>query len=91
MEIDLVPDPGALPVRHDSIRAVDVAAHEVLKKIVAVETATALPQLGNPRPDLLGRGANSDRAGCDEIRAWDEVISREGLVRFLVGRAPPQR
>lgn len=45
MELDLVSDHRLLPLGHDSIRAVDVAPDEVLEKVVAVESATALAQL----------------------------------------------
>ena len=71
MELDLVPDPDVLPLGPDAIRAVDIAARKVLEKVVAVEPAPPLPKLGDPWPDLVGRGANSDGAACDEVWADD--------------------
>jgi hypothetical protein len=37
MELHLVTHLGVLPLGDDPIRAVDVAAHEVLEEVVAVE------------------------------------------------------
>ena len=90
VELDLVPDDDGLPFGDDLVGAVDVAADQVLQHVVAVEAAPPLPELGDPGPDLLGRGANGDGAGGDQVGVGDEVITGEGPVGLLVGRAPPQ-
>ena len=50
----------ALPFGMDPVRAVDVAAEEVLEPVVAVEPATPLTELGDPRPDVRGVRADGD-------------------------------
>jgi hypothetical protein len=52
MKLDLAPDFDVLPLRHDPIRALDVAAHKIFEEVVAVEPAPPLSELGDPRPDL---------------------------------------
>jgi hypothetical protein len=89
-EPDLVADLDVLPFGHDAIRAVDVAAGQVLEKVVAVEPTPPLPQLGDPRPDLVARRTNGDRAGCGEVGERDQLIAWERLVELLVGRSPPE-
>jgi hypothetical protein len=90
MELHLVPHADVLPVGDDAIRAVDVAAHQVLEEVVAVEPTPPLPQLGDPRPDLIGGGANGDGASRGEVGVRDEVIAGEALVELLLGRSPPE-
>jgi hypothetical protein len=48
MELDLVTDRDVLPLGDDALRAVDVAADQVLEEVLAVEPAPPLPQLGDP-------------------------------------------
>src|SRR5436190_1588902 len=79
-----------LPFRHDAVRAVDAAADQVLHEVVAVEPATALPELDDPRPYLARRGPDGDGAGCGEVRVCDEVIAGKRLAGFPAGCAPPQ-
>ena len=87
MELDLVPDPGVLPLGGDPIRAVDIAARKVLEKVVAVEPAPPLPKLGDRRPDLVGRGANSNGAGGDEVGLT--IRSSPGRGSSTPGRSCP--
>jgi hypothetical protein len=75
---------------YDPVGAVDVAADQVLQRVVAVEAAPALPDLGDPGPDLVCHGMRGDGAGCDEIEVGDEVVAGEGGAAFLVGRPPAQ-
>ena len=51
-----------LVFRDDPIGAVDVTANEVLKAIEAVEPASTLTELGEPRPHLIGRRVDRDGA-----------------------------
>src|SRR6266545_1238398 len=90
VELDLVPDLEVLPLGHDPVGAVDVAADQVLQRVVAVEAAPPLPELGDPGPDPLGRGMHGDGAGCREVGVGDEVVTVQGGVAFLVGRPPSQ-
>ncbi len=69
MKLDPIADVDVLPFGGDAVSAVDVTAHEVLEEVVAVEPTPPLPQLGDPRPDLIGRGANADGTGRHEIGA----------------------
>jgi hypothetical protein len=87
---DLVADPDVRPLGHDAICTVDVTADQVFEKVVAVESAASLPQLGDPRPYVIGRGANGDGAGCGEIGIFDEVIAGEGLGELVLCRAPAE-
>jgi hypothetical protein len=87
-EPDLVTDLDVLPLGHDAIRAVDVAADQVLEEVVAIEPTPPLPQLGDPRPYLIGRRMNGDGAGCGEVGDRDQLIASERLVELLVGRPP---
>jgi len=70
--------------------ALYVAADQILEEVVAVEPAPSLPQLRDPRPYLVGRGANGDGAGCGEAGVRDQAIAGEGLIGLLAGRAPPE-
>jgi len=90
VELDLVSDGDGLPLGDDPVGAVDVAADQVLQRVVAVEAAPALSELGDPGPDLLGRGTNGDGPRGREVGVGDEVIAGEGPVGLLVGRAPPK-
>src|SRR5215207_2032388 len=80
----------SLPLGHDPVGAVDVAADQVLQRVVAVEAAPPLPELHDPGPDLVGCGRHGDGPGCQEIGIGDEVIAGEDGVAFLVGRPPSQ-
>jgi len=89
-EPDLVADLDVLPLGHDPIRAVDVAADQVFEEVVAVEPAAPLSKLGDPRPDLAGRGSNGDCPGCGDVGVLDQIIAGKLLLEFLVRRAPPE-
>ena len=79
-----------LPLGHHPVRAVHVAAHGVLEKIVAVEAAAALPELGDPRPDVVRPAVHGDRPCRREISSAEEVITRQRRGNLVVGRAPPE-
>lgn len=91
MESDLRADVDGLPFRNYPIGAVDVAAHEVLEEVVAVETAAPLSKLGDPLPDTIGGGANRHRPRGRQVRTGHELIARKRHARLLLGGAPPQR
>lgn len=90
MEIDLVSDLDVLLLGHDAISAVDVAAHEVLEAVIAIEPATPLPKLGEPWPDLVHRCADGDGPGRGEIGSHDEVIPGERVIELIVSRTPSE-
>jgi hypothetical protein len=71
------------------INAVDPATHEVLERVIAVEAAPTLPDLNEPRPDLLGWRVDRDRSRVAELRHWHEPVTRKGLGRLLICGAPP--
>jgi hypothetical protein len=86
VELDLVADLDVLPLGDDLVGAVDVAADQVLQRVVAVEAAPPLPELGDPGPDVVCRSMKGDGAGCREIAVGDEVVAVQGGVELLVGR-----
>src|SRR6266545_4435714 len=53
-------------------------------------TRPPLPQLGDPRPDLIGGGANGDGTRRGEVGVRDEVIAGEGPAELRLGRSPPE-
>jgi hypothetical protein len=61
MEVDGGPDLDRLPRGNDPFCAVDVAPDEILEEVVAVETATPLPDLGDPWPDRVSSPRRRDR------------------------------
>jgi hypothetical protein len=76
--------------RHVRVEPVDVAgAQASLEEVVAVHAGAArIPHLGQPRPDLLGWGTDSDRVGPSLLGGREEVVARQGLGDLLVGGAP---
>ena len=66
----------------------DVTADQVLEEVIAVEPAPSLPQLGDPRPNLVGLGADGDGARGDEVGGRDQLIAGKRPVRLLAGGAP---
>jgi hypothetical protein len=85
---DLVADLDVLPLGHDPVRTVDVATDEVLDEVVAVEATPPLPQLGDPRPHVLGRSANGDRTRRAEVGVRDQVIADEWVGELPFCGAP---
>ena len=87
-EPDLRADRDALPRGHDPVGAVDVAADEVLQRVVAVEAAAPLPELRDPRPDVGGAGVDRDGPGRGQVRVRDELVAGQGRRELLAGGAP---
>lgn len=83
-------DLDLLPLGHDPVRTVDVAADKFLEEVVAAEPGSSLTQLGDPRPHRVGRSADRYSAGCGEVGVRDEVIAGQRLVRLLLGCAPAE-
>ena len=90
MQPDLVSGRDVLPLGDDPVGAVDIAAGQVFQEVIAVEPASGLPQLGDPRPDPVRRGAHGERARGGQIGPRDELIAGERLGELLGGGAPSQ-
>jgi hypothetical protein len=60
----LIAYPYRLPLWKDSVRAVHVAAHEILEQVITVEAATALAKLRDPRPAVHCWPVNGDAPRC---------------------------
>src|ERR1039457_3502673 len=89
-ELDLVPDLDVLPLWDDPVRAADVTADQVLECVIAIEAAPPLPELGDPRPDLICRGVDGDGTGCHQVGGRDQVIAGQGGAGFFIGRTPAE-
>jgi hypothetical protein len=90
MQTQLVSDSDGLPLGNDPVGAVDLAAHEVLESVVAVEAAPPLPQLRDPRP--YGGDGSRDGHGTRraDVRSSHELVAGERHPQLLVGCAPSQ-
>jgi hypothetical protein len=89
MELKLGAYINGLPFGNDLVRAVDIAANEVLQKVIAVETRTALAELSNPRPHISDGGANRDRPRSRHVRMRHEIVAGEEGAE--ASSAAPQR
>src|SRR5215207_9023419 len=61
MEHHLLAHLPVLPLRMDPVGVAHPAAGEVFEPLIAVEATAVLAELGEPGPDLLGRGVDLDR------------------------------
>ena len=59
----------------------------VVDPVVAVPAGSAVAELDQPRPDLLGRGRDGDRSG-GAGRVGDEVVAGHGPADLLISGAP---
>ena len=70
----------------DPVRAVDVAAEEVLEPVVAVEPATPLTELGDPRPDVRGVRADGDGPRRHHVSLRKQGVA--GEIRYGLAACP---
>jgi hypothetical protein len=66
----------------------DVAADKVLQGVIAVHTAAPLADLGNPRPDMVGRAPDADGASRSQVNLVAEFIARQRGTLFVLGCTP---
>ena len=67
--------------------AVGAGPAVVVDPVVAIPAGPSIPELHQPRPDLLGRGRDGDRSG-GAGRVGDEVVAGHGAADLLI-RGPP--
>src|SRR5680860_1917841 len=63
-DVDPVAEYDLLKAGHDGVGAMDVRTHQLLQPVVAVEAASALADLGDPRPDVRRRRSDGQADGC---------------------------
>jgi hypothetical protein len=87
---DRVADRQRLPLRMDAFRIADLRAEEPLQPVVAVEPATILTHLRQPRPD--GRRGSLDSDGTRALESiQDLLVSREGGLTLVACGTPATR
>jgi hypothetical protein len=88
MELDRIPGGDRLPLRVDGRRVLDPAPNQVLEELIGVEAAASLSQLGDPRPDGVGRGVHRDCV--QELPAWTrhERVARKRAAHLFIGGPP---
>ena len=90
MQVDGSASGWMLMVGEDLCCVGDLATGNVLKRLIGVETAAALPELGDPRPYILGRCIDSDSQGVGPIGFGHELIAGQRISCLCSHRAPPQ-
>ena len=81
MQVHGLADLSVLPLGVDLVGVVHLAAGEVLEPLVAVEAGAVLTELGEPRPDGLGRGLDRDRPRGLDPGSGTELVAGSGLCR----------
>jgi hypothetical protein len=61
------------------------------RKVVGVEAAAALAELGDPGPDLVSIGAYRDRSGGNQVDVVHQFVAGQGQIQLVVRGAPPQQ
>jgi hypothetical protein len=74
-EADEVADLEVPQFLDDALGAADVAADGVLDCVVAVQPASSVPDLCQPRPDLGGWRVDRDRSGGGQLRLQYELVT----------------
>src|SRR5690606_33607577 len=88
LEADGVVGVDVLPVRLDVVRAVDTAAGQIRDRVVAVEPATALAELRDPRPHVLRPRLAADGAGGGHVGVRQQVVAGEFATDLVRGGSP---
>jgi len=81
---DRVSGPELLELAAEFQHIVDVAADEILEDLIAVETAAALADLEEPRPDSRTWGQNPDGVRVRPRRRLYDFVAWERLLNFSV-------
>src|SRR5215210_2877915 len=85
-----LPDLPVLPLGVDAIRVAHLSPSEVLQPLVTVESSPILPDLSKPLPRLLPRSVDGEGPRGLNARIGHQLVARQRLLYFLLGRAPPQ-
>jgi hypothetical protein len=89
MKANLVTSANRLQLRNHPVGTVDVAPQQILQKVVTVEAAPSLSDLGNPRPDRLRWGVDRNRPRDREARRINQFITGQIGLKFPPGCAKP--
>src|SRR6185503_20414857 len=90
MKPHLVSDLEFLPLRDNFVSILHVAADQILEPGVAVEPATCLTHLDEPRPNINCWSINSDCVSRPQFGTWCQFIAYQVLIHLFIGCAPTQ-
>ena len=90
MQVDVVANRRMLVVREDLCCVGDPATDHVLERLVGIETAAALSELGDPWPYILRRCIDGDSQGVPPLGFGHEFIAWQRISCLCSYRAPPQ-
>ncbi len=90
MQVDVVANRRMLVVGEDLGCVGDLATGHVLERLIGVETAAALSDLGDPGPHRLRRCIDGDSQGVRPLGFGHELIARKRITCLCSHRAPPQ-
>ena len=90
MHVDLIPDLGMLILGEDLGGVADLAPNHILQRLIAVEAATPLPDLSDPRPDRFRRRSDVEAKCVRPLRVRNEFVAGKWIGRLGLLRAPAQ-